>query len=75
VDGSCEHGNEPSGSIKCGENLSSRTIGGVSSISMFNITSPISFGFDLIEVLLNLVPHPFQKEKRNNGIRAFAALD
>jgi hypothetical protein len=30
VEGSCEHGNEPSGSIKCWEVLSECTIGGFS---------------------------------------------
>jgi hypothetical protein len=30
VEGSCEHGNEPSGSIKCWKFLSSCTIGGFS---------------------------------------------
>jgi hypothetical protein len=30
VEGSCEHSNKPSGSIKCWEVLSSRTIGGFS---------------------------------------------
>jgi hypothetical protein len=30
VEGSCEHGNEPSGSIKCWKFLSSCTVGGFS---------------------------------------------